>query len=485
MPPTLALLALLACHPDAKETGEPEPDPFEGWLRGDLHFHTNYSDDALEQGGDWMGPALDIAAAWSAPEWVAAFPELEGDHLDFVAVTDHRTTAGLADPDFAHDELIVIGGEEFGSDGHAGIWGLGEHVPHEPQGDEPADQRIQDAVEEAHAQGALFSPNHPLYAGDLWGWTARGFDALEVWNGAWGALSAPSDEETLDAWVAANGVENPVIRVAARASGQTQCGQALRFWQGWLSLGAHVPPVGGGDRHMIFPAGMPTTWVRADEASEAGVLDGIRAGATFVSRSPMGPRVLLSATVDGVAYPMGSALPGASEVEVRWVAARAAGGELRLVAGAVDEALPDPEVVERVALTEALEEGSFVWSPPAGGGWLHAVLVDPLPEVPAELESAKEALTTFPEDDGLAALIGALGPLVELEQLFDPSVCDPAGWDPWRAMCMPVDAEPYGTFYLADPVIALLSAEFEDGVATGYAMGAVSAAFHTAPDEGW
>ena len=47
-----------------------------------------------------MGPALAIADAWGDPTWAAAFPEYApDDRLQFVAVTDHRTTAGLADPD--------------------------------------------------------------------------------------------------------------------------------------------------------------------------------------------------------------------------------------------------------------------------------------------------------------------------------------------------------------------------------------------------
>ena len=38
-----------------------------GWYRGDLHFHTNYSGDAKQQGGDDLGPALNIADAWRDP----------------------------------------------------------------------------------------------------------------------------------------------------------------------------------------------------------------------------------------------------------------------------------------------------------------------------------------------------------------------------------------------------------------------------------
>ena len=45
------------------------------------------------------------------------------------------------------------------------------------------------------------------------------------------------------------------------------------------------------------------------------------------------------------------------------------------------------------------------------------------------------------------------------------------------AGCMPADTEPYASFYLSDSLQRLLGAEFEDGVPTGYAMGAISAAF--------
>ena len=85
-----------------------------GWLRGDLHFHTNYSEDAKKQGGDDLKAALQIADAWRDPVYLAARPQDAGNGLDFVAVTDHRTDAALHDPDFKHDHLIVLPGEEFG-----------------------------------------------------------------------------------------------------------------------------------------------------------------------------------------------------------------------------------------------------------------------------------------------------------------------------------------------------------------------------------
>ncbi|MFZ5475249.1 MAG: CehA/McbA family metallohydrolase [Myxococcota bacterium] len=480
------MVLLLACTapspgPVAEDPADGPADvarPADGWLRGDLHFHTNYSDDAREQQGDWMGPALDIADAWRDPEWQAAFPQYApDDHLQFVAVTDHRTDAGWSDPDFGHDFLAVLNGEEFGSDGHAGIWGAAEHVPHEPQAGEDANSRIADAIDEAHATGGLFSVNHPLSDGDLWAWDVAGFDAVEVWNGPWSVLGMPTDEAAIDAWVGEHGgFENPWIRAAARVEGVPQNGQALRFWYAALADGEHPAPVGGGDRHMIFPAGLPTTYVAAADASPEAVLAGIAVGATFVSRGPQGPQVVLEAEVAGERYAMGAALP-AGEVTVRWRVGRAAGGELRLVGGPLGE--DAPATLTTISLATADESGTWTWTPPEGGGWLHAVVVDPLPDVPAEAQGVADAMLVFPDASGVTATLGAIAPLVDLEVLADPGKCDTGDWSEWGACCMPTDTEPYGTFYVPDTLQRLMSAEFADGAPTGFAMGAVSAAFVT------
>lgn len=453
--------------------------PSSGWLRGDLHFHTNYSGDALEQGGDWMAGALAIADAWRAPDWVDVHPELSpDDHLQFVAVTDHRTDAGLSDPDFVHDYLVLLPGEEFGSDGHAGIWGIETHVPHEPQGGESAGERIADCIAEAHAQGALFSVNHPASDGDLWSWSIDGIDAVEVWNGPWSVLAAETTEEMLDQWIAERGGENEVIRAAVRRRGVGVNGQAVRFWEAVLSTGRHVAPVGGGDRHMLFPAGMPTTYVRAPSRDEAGVLAGIAAGETFVSRSPQGPQVVLEATVDGASFPMGATLPYTDAVDLTWAVARAPGGVLRLVGGAVDDSLPDPSVLAEIDIAGDEAAGTVTWHPPERGGWVYPVVLEPLPaEVPETLAGAVDGLLAFPEDSGIEAVLTAVLPLADLEPLGDPSSCRPALWEPARFQCMPVDTEPLGTFYIPPELQPWMSVEFEGGVATGRTMGAIGAAF--------
>lgn len=486
------MMLLAACGPAADDSpldtdvGDPVGDAIasvdDGWLRGDLHFHTNYSEDAASQGGDDMGLALDIADAWRDPEWVAAFDPIGEDHLHFVAVTDHRTVAGHADPDFGHDYLVVVGGEEFGSNGHAGIWGQQTHVEHDPIAGETPAERMTDAIAEAHAQGALFSPNHPTDPGDIWGWTVENIDAVEVWNGPWGAMSGPMTEADLDNFVAGAGEENPAIRSAAMLTGVSADRQALRFWENILSLGIHAAPVGGGDRHMLFPAGFPTTTVLTESRDVDGVLGGIAAGHTFVSRSPSAPQVVMTATVDGVEYPMGSAIDGATELLISWTVSRGALAEIRFVTGEVDDAMPAPTEHSRVDLTDAVQSGEFTWTPPAGGGWLHAEVRDPLPtDYPDTMQATVDALLTFPDESSTLAIITSLGPLIDIVLAGEPHRCDPEEWDRWMMMCMPVDQEPLGSFYLDEGPVRLMNADFDNGLPTGMAMAVITAAFHTAP----
>ena len=450
----------------------------EGWLRGDLHGHTTHSD-----GVDGIATTFAIADAWRDPDWLKQNPGYEEDHLHFYAITDHRTVSGCHDPEFGHDYLIPICGMEWGGPVHACIWNVTEDIPYQPQGEETFTQRVADSIAEAHAQGALFSLAHPLDS-RLWSLPVEGFDGIEIWNALWSIVRQESSLEQLEERVERWGAENPAVRAAVEHRGGGSNAQALRFWQAWLSSGVHVPPVGGGDRHFVFPAGIPTTYVRAPSHDVQGVMDGIRNGETFISRSPQGPRVQMEAHVGPTIYPMGAKLPsGTTEVTIRWRVIRAPEGLLRLVEGAVDSSLPDPKetVIEIVGDDE---HGVFEWRPPAGGGWLHAVVVDPLPTpVPEEFEPVRDALLTFPEGEAgdrtssVASLLSELSLVMDLDAIVEPSRCEPWRWDPWMAWCMPVAQESLGSVYLPLEIQSYFSVEFRDFEPTGYAMGAISAAF--------
>ncbi len=467
-----------------------------GWVRGDLHFHTNYSGDAKQQGGDDLGAALVIADAWRDPIYLATHPEDAGNGLDYVAVTDHRTDAALHDPDFKHDHLIVIPGEEFGSTGHAGIWGLKQHIPADPLGSESPNTRIQNAINEAHGQGALFSPNHPTQD-NSWVWDVTGYDGMEVWNGPWSAFYGPVVEADIDSRAKSIGAEGPFIRQAAvRGGGGGSNAQATTLWQYHLSDGRHLAPVGGGDRHMLLPAGLPTTYVHQSRKPEfdgktgqaigpAGVLGGIAARETFVSRSPFGAQVELAAEgTDGVLRPMGADLVAGQTYTIHISVSRAAGGRLRLYSAplgkAADGKWPDAKVVYEARIENARVTGTWQWQVPAGGAWLHAVvleplIVKPLPETAAAVVAILSKLPTGKDLGGMVQVFAALvGPDANIT---DASSCDPKTWDPWQGDCMPADKLTWTTYYIPDPVVRLMSTWFEDGQPTQFCCGAVSSAF--------
>ncbi len=495
---------------DSTDTGETEEDitvpsevlmneegptnmlkPDEGWYRGDLHYHTNYSGDALDQGGDDLAIALAIADAWREPVWVEAHPEYAGNSLDFIAVTDHRTTEGLTDPAFVHDHLILIPGEEFGGAGHANIFGIADHIPHEPQGDESQNDRLIDAIEEAHNVGGIFSVNHPLDGGN-WIWDTPNIDAIEVWNGPWAGFILGTTAEELEGGISGAGVENPFIRDAFEKGTDGHNHKALRFWYNHLTAGLHIPVLGGSDRHMIIPAGLPTTYIEVqkeadEEVSWSTLLQGIQDGATQVSRSPVGAQVLLQATAtDGEEFSLGSSLPAnRGPWTLNITVSRAAGGIIRIIRGPL---LPpdadgrfhaEPDVLAELPITSDRVHGTVEWTPSPSGEWLHAMVFEPFleEEPPEEIAQLIEELSIQFTADGLVAMAEALIPLLDIPVMLNPAQCDPALWEPWKPQCMPADPFPLATFYLPDNLERILHRVFEDGSPTEWTMGAITSAF--------
>lgn len=470
-----------------------------GWYRGDLHYHTNYSEDAKKQGGDDLGVCIAIADAFRHPDYTTRHPELAGNGLDYIAITDHRTDAAFADPDFTHDHLILIPGEEYGGSGHAGMWGLEHAISASPVAGESQNERHNDAIAEAHAQGALMSPNHPAQD-NSWVWDTPDIDAIEVWNGPWTGFYQAATLEDIEARIASGGAENPYIRDAVTVRGGGANASALRFWQGHLTAGVHVPVVGGSDRHMLLSAALPATYIQkplaaafADLNGKAlgfkGLLAGISEGSTFVSRSVVGPQINLTAEDgDGKSYRMGAELPGPASYTIRIRVSRAEGGRVRLIAGPLRAAVngritPEPSVVFDEPVTAPLVEGSYTWEVPASGGWLHAVVLEPISvgPLPPEGQAILAQFSVPAEGNPLVVMGGALLPLADSDLVLNPAACDPDQWTPWMLQCMTVDVTPLPTFYVPDGIERLLNIYFEDGAATEWSMGAISSAFLARP----
>ncbi len=208
------------------------------WFRGDLHMHTVHSD------GDWTVAELSNAAR-----------ELG---LDFISITDHNTMSHHAEIDQLAGRLnglLILRGEEVTTyGGHANAWGLPSNAWLDFRvfpGDQARMSRI---VAQAHHEGALISINHPFALCGGCGWSydrsAPGFDAIEVWNGAW------DDQDE----------------------------KSLRWWDDLLQHGRRITAIGSSDSHRrTDQLALPTTHVAARALTESDLLWAIRDGHVYVT----------------------------------------------------------------------------------------------------------------------------------------------------------------------------------------------------------
>jgi predicted metal-dependent phosphoesterase TrpH len=286
-----------------------------GWYRGDLHCHTHHS--------DAKGSLEDLVATARMQK------------LDFLAVTEHNTVSHLPFlPQYTRKDLLLISGEEITTDyGHANVWGIDrwQEFRCRSQGE------MRQVVEQARAQGALVSINHPKEIGPPWTFgMEEEFDCIEVWQLAWFMFNE----------------------------------QALALWDRLLREGHRLTAVGGSDYHQepftgelgVLSLGTPCTWVFAQELSQAGILAGIRAGQVFISKSPEGPRIELSAEAEGQVAGMGDDLiisPG-SEVHMRCRVEGSMGDRLLIRSPqAVFDTEIEAEAYEH-AWTQRAEEDTFI-----------------------------------------------------------------------------------------------------------------------------
>ncbi|CAN5402433.1 hypothetical protein BH09MYX1_BH09MYX1_13100 [soil metagenome] len=218
------------------------------WYAGDFHAHSRESGDAK--------PTLDEMVQTAKTKG-----------LDFVEISDHNVVTQLDYFASASTQgiLLVPGIELTTYAGHANAIGATAWVDHKIG--QPG-VTIDAAADQIHAQGGLFSINHPtLDLGDLcigcaWKHTLGSdkIDAVEIATGGWkqsGLLFSPS---------------------------------AQAKWDAICATGRHIGAIGGSDDHTAGQStgqrdsaiGSPTTMIYADELSVAGLIAGIKKGRTVV-----------------------------------------------------------------------------------------------------------------------------------------------------------------------------------------------------------
>lgn len=323
------------------------------WMAGDLHIHTTYSHDSYggpEDDNTGFEEAYTLGHSVTGQFVVAA-----SRGLDYLAITDHNDVRSQADDGFGSLGVIGIRGYEKSLSGHAQMLGAAKIYD---AGDRSA-SAVQAVADELRSTGGIFQVNHPSegsvdHPHDMdWGY---GYDVVP---------------DTVEVWNISRLWQPP----APSASSNDD---AIRYWEGWLDRGVHVAATGGSDNHYVATsaiqgAGQPTTWVCASAPNEAGVLEGLRAGRSFISHQPPvygGPQIFLEADDDGngtFESIVGDNVASGSPLQVRVIGA--SGSQLRIVSDG------GKQVGELVRVTSDPFTHSF--SLPAGHSWVRAEILHP------------------------------------------------------------------------------------------------------------
>lgn len=256
------------------------------WYRGDLHLHTVHSDGRY------------------TPAELAAGARAAG--LDFMVSTEHNTSsASLIWGEHAGPDLLIVDGEEITTrNGHwlavglpAGAWIDWRY--------RATDGSFAEFAGLVHRLGGLVVGAHPHcpFVGCAWKFGYGRLDAVEVWNGPW----TTDDEVSVATW-----------------DGMLVAGSRSARW---------VPAVGNSDAHRPGQVvGLPQTAVLARGLDTRSILDGVRAGRSWIAESAA-VQVAFRCTGSGRSAGIGDrlAVSGRTEVVASVQVAGAPGGVVRLV----------------------------------------------------------------------------------------------------------------------------------------------------------
>jgi len=332
--------ATLACAAAPAQAADGE------WLAGDLHVHTTYSHDSY--GGpsdDNTGPDEFYTLGWSVSE---QFLNASTRGLDFLAITDHNDIRSQQDPGFGANGVIPLPGYENSLHGHAQMLGATKLYDN---GDQSA-AAVQNVADALRLDGGVFQVNHPANG-------STDFPHDTDWEYMYDV-----QPDTVEVWNISRLYQPPL------PSGSNN-DDAIRYWEGWLDRGAKIAATGGSDNHWrstfaLQGVGQPTTWVFARERTAAGILDGLRAGRTFISHQPpnlQGPGLFL----EGDGKMVGGTVAPGTPLRVR--VEGGAGMFLRIIATGGEP------LGEAVPVTGASFEHDF--AAPAAPGWVRAELFSP------------------------------------------------------------------------------------------------------------
>jgi hypothetical protein len=298
------------------------------WYRGDCHLHTVYSD----------GRRLPVEVATGARQ----------AGMDFIVSTDHNTPASHAVwGNYAGPDLLIMTGEEVTTrNGHWLALGLpaGEWIDWRYRSRDDAFDRFSAQV---HQSGGLVVPAHLYcaYVACQWKFGFESADATEVWTGPW----TYDDQIAVETW-------------------DQKLGEAVRAGTRWL------PAMGNSDAHSVPQViGLPHNVVLADDLTTGAVLNGIRAGRSWIAESSS-VKLTFTATGNGTQAGIGETLrvPAEAPVDIHLDVQGVPNGTVRFI---TDEGQMHQESVG------ASGTGTVVWRTTASlATYVRAEVRHPMPD---------------------------------------------------------------------------------------------------------
>jgi hypothetical protein len=302
----------------AAEPYQPAPydetaaNPSPGWYIGDLHVHAEHSN-------------LGAATMTEVFDYAFGPREEQKAGLDFIALTDYVTTSAwneIGRYQAAHPgKLIIRSGEIITYLGHANQHRALRYVDHRIGGPvyelDPANGALEllralrvpaEAFAEIEAAGGIAQLNHVSSC------PSSSPDCRRICRGCpWDYTEAQTDYTRVQAIEVPSGSSVTFFLFGPAAT---------LFWEQRLLDGHRIAVVGVSDSHdagrtggdpLASPVGDASTVVYAEELSEQGVLDAIRAGHTYAKVKAAGADLRFSVTGDeGGAGIMGDAIPDRS-----------------------------------------------------------------------------------------------------------------------------------------------------------------------------